>query len=75
MFKVPGYNASENLKTWLYNSLDACEDELSKERIDVEKRAERYKCQNKDIYHCLLLKDKTRLKEVCIKQARIGKGE
>lgn len=39
-----------------------------------KKRADRYKCQNKDIYHCLLLKDKTRLKEVCIEQARIGKG-
>lgn len=27
-----------------------------------KKRADRYKCQNKDIYQCLLIKDKTRLK-------------
>lgn len=40
-----------------------------------KKRAERYKCQDEDIYHCLLLEDKSNVKEVCHKQARIGKGK
>lgn len=34
-----GYNVSENLKIWLYNSFDVCGDELFKEWIDVEKKS------------------------------------
>lgn len=46
-----------------------------KNESNWKKRADSFRCQDKDVYHRLLLEDKTNVKEVCIEQGLINQGE
>lgn len=40
-----------------------------------KRRADNLRCQHNDVYHCLLLEDKSKVKEVCIERTLINQGK
>ena len=77
--KSLGINQYESIRILAFSNNSFINDLLGMEcpfnKTQWKQRSLEFSCQNVDVYHCLLLEDKTDVKEVCLERSLLNESK